>query len=135
MLRYSIVLGGSLRPPAHYNMIRDSNNNIEGFEQLLKEYTSRFIYVYLILPLETCQHLFKRCSLRNMKFTFFCLTFIKCMRYIKTTDNEIHNGTRFAKKYRALQMKRISVYNVNEDLVEHGIHCLPCFYTNYVDTP
>ena len=32
----------------------------------------------LILPFETCQHLFKRCSLfRNMKFTFSYLMFIK----------------------------------------------------------
>ena len=55
------------------------------------------IHMYnLILPFETCQHLFKRCSLlRNMKFTFSCLTFIKRVRYV-TTDNKLRNGTQFA---------------------------------------
>ena len=72
-------------------MVQDSNNNIGCIS---------------VLPFETCQHLFKRCSLlRNMKFTFSCLTFIKRMRYV-TADNKLHNGTRFAKKYRALQLKR-----------------------------
>ena len=28
--------------------------------------------------------------------------------------------------------ERISVCNVIENLVEHGIHCLPCSYTNDV---
>ena len=52
-------------------MVRDSNNNIEGFERLLKNiHLDSFVY-NLILPFETCQHLFKRCSLiRNMKFSF-----------------------------------------------------------------
>ena len=29
-------------------------------------------------------------------------------------------------------VKRISVFNVNENLMEHGIHCLPCSYINDV---
>ena len=40
-----------------------------------------------------------------MKFTFSCLTFIKRVRYV-TTDNKLRNGTRFAQKYRTLQLKR-----------------------------
>ena len=72
-------------------MERDSNNNIEGFEWLLKNiHVDSFMY-NLILLFETYQHLFKRCSLRNMKFTFSCLTFIKRMHFI-TTDNKLHNG-------------------------------------------
>ena len=47
----------------------------------------------LILPFETCLHLFKTCSLlRNMKFNFSCLMVIKRVRYV-TTDNKLHNGT------------------------------------------
>ena len=40
-------------------MVRDSNNNIEGFDGLLQNiHLDSFIY-NLILPFETCQHLFK----------------------------------------------------------------------------
>ena len=87
-------------------MVRDSNNNIKGFERLFKNmYLDAFMY-NLILPFETCLHLFKRCSLRrNIKFTFSCLTFVKRVRYV-TTDNKLHNGTRFAEKYRTLRLKR-----------------------------
>ena len=28
--------------------------------------------------------------------------------------------------------ERISVYDVTEKLMEHGVHCLPCSYTNDV---
>ena len=41
-------------------MVRDSNDNIEGFEWLLKNYKSRFIYVLLNFAFETCQHLFMK---------------------------------------------------------------------------
>ena len=88
------------------HMVRDSNNNIGGFEQLLQKNKHLDSFMYnLILPFETCQHLFKRCSIRNMKFTFSCLTFIKHMRYV-TTDNKLHNGTQFAEKYGAFQLNR-----------------------------
>ena len=83
----------------------DSNNNI-GFECSSKNiHLDSFMY-NLILPFETCQHLFERCSLlRNMKFTVSCLTFIKRVGYL-TTDNKQHNGTQFAKMARPLQLKR-----------------------------
>ena len=29
-----------------------------------------------------------------------------------------------------VSVERISVCNVNENLTEHGIHCLPCSYPN-----
>ena len=31
-----------------------------------------------------------------------------------------------------VSVERISVCNVNKNLVEHDIHCLPCSYTNGV---
>ena len=31
-----------------------------------------------------------------------------------------------------VSVERISVCNDIENLAEHGIHCLPCFYTNDV---
>ena len=57
----------------------------------------------LILPLETYQHLFKRCSLRNMKFTSSCLMVIKRMHSpehmtlpvpLRFTLREKHGGSR-----------------------------------------
>ena len=104
-------------------MVRDSNNNI-GFERLLKKYTSRFFMYNLILPLEICQYLFKRCSLRNMKSTFSCLTFIRRMRYVTTgpgqpRDNKLSRNlsfTLFAKKYRALQLKRRHISNITAEV-------------------
>ena len=58
-------------------MVQHSNNNTEGLNGSSKIYIS--IHYNFILPFETCQQLFKRCSLllRNMKLTFSCLTFIK----------------------------------------------------------
>ena len=69
------------------------NNNIDGFEWLSKNiHLNSFMY-NLVLPFETCQQLFKRCILlRNMIFTFSCLTIIKRVCYI-TTDNKLRNGT------------------------------------------
>ena len=32
-------------------------------------------------------------------------------------------------------VERISFCNVNEILIEHGIRCLPCFFTNDVIDP
>ena len=31
-----------------------------------------------------------------------------------------------------VSIERISVYDVIENLLQHGIHCLPCSYTNEV---
>ena len=74
-------------------MVRDSNNNIEGFERLLQNiHLDSFIF-NLILPFETCQYLFKKCNLlRNIRFAFSRLMFIKHVRYV-TTDNKQHDGT------------------------------------------
>ena len=83
--------------------VQNSNNIIEGFERLLKNiHLNSFMYK-LILPFETCQYLFKRCSLlTNKKITFSCHTFIKHLRYV-ITDNKLHNGMQFGKN-RALQL-------------------------------
>ena len=46
----------------------------------------------LILPLETCQHLIKRCCLGNMKFTFSRLTVIKCIWDV-TAGQQTHSDS------------------------------------------
>ena len=82
-------------------MLRDSNNNIEGFERLLKKYTPQFMY-NLILPLETCQQLFKRCSLRNMKFTsdnYQTHVLHNCWTTNSFGIPGLYNGTSFAENY------------------------------------
>ena len=50
-----------------------------------------------------------------MKFTFSCLKFIKRLHYV-TTDNKLHNGTRFAKKYLSLQLKRRKISYIMTDM-------------------
>ena len=50
-----------------------------------------------------------------MKFTFSCLTFVKRVHYV-TTDNKLHNGTRFAEKYRTLRLKRWKISNITTEM-------------------
>ena len=41
--------------------------------------------------------------------------FIKHVRYV-TTDNKLHNGTRFANKYCALKLKRWKISYITTDM-------------------
>ena len=41
--------------------------------------------------------------------------FIKRVRYV-TTDTQLHNGTQFAKKYRALQLKRWKISYIRTEM-------------------
>ena len=64
-----------------------------------------------------------------MKFSLSCLTFIKRVRYV-TTDNRLNNGTRFAKKYRVLQLKNITtemqVFSVHWKTLYQSTKGWPC---------
>ena len=52
-----------------------------------------------------------------------------CMSFRKNVElNDLRKVNCLRKS--EVSVERISVCNVNENLVEHGIHCLPCSYTN-----
>ena len=53
-------------------------------------------------------------------------------RYYNITFRVI-SPTHDEKNYLFVTVERILIKNVSEKLVQHGIHCLPCSYTNAVD--
>ena len=51
--------------------------------------------------------------------------------YLRNTElNDLRKSSCMRKS--EVSVERISVRNVNENLAEHGIHCLPCFYNNVI---
>ena len=51
----------------------------------------------------------------------------------KANDTELNDlGKIICLKISVFSVERISVFYVVEKLAEHGIHCLPCSYTNGV---
>ena len=49
--------------------------------------------------------------------------------YLRNTElNDLRKSSCMRKS--EVSVERISVRNAIENLAEHGIHCLPCFYTN-----
>ena len=47
--------------------------------------------------------------------------------YLNTKLNELRNFICLSKS--EVSVERISVCDVTKNLIEHGIHCLPCSYT------
>ena len=68
-----------------------------------------------------CTSIEKRCEYKISRVASFRLA-----------DNTEVNDLRKIKCFRKseVSIKIISVCNVVENLAEHGIHCLPCSYTN-----
>ena len=50
-----------------------------------------------------------------------------------TSNTEINDlRISFVLRKTEVTVERISFCNVNKELIEHGVHCLPCSYTNDV---